>query len=85
MPSLPRFALRNRPCDFKGKSRKFLEEKFLGIRYGEIFFDNFAILIGVIRRMLFGADNDRREAVNPGVDELLQFHGVEPDVHPCAF
>src|SRR3989338_4540745 len=46
---LPRLALRNRISDFKGKVPE-ISRKFLGIRYVKILFDNFAILVGVIRR-----------------------------------
>lgn len=45
-----RFAPRNRYAISGIKSWEFLFEKFLRINYGEIFFDNFAILIGVARR-----------------------------------
>ena len=56
-PGLPRLALRNRISDFKGKVPEISLEKFLGIKYGEILFDNFAILVGVIRRLLRGAES----------------------------
>ncbi|OGX29932.1 MAG: hypothetical protein A2705_01880 [Omnitrophica WOR_2 bacterium RIFCSPHIGHO2_01_FULL_52_10] len=38
IPGLPRFAPRNRTAISGVKSRKFLFEKFLGIRYGKILF-----------------------------------------------
>ncbi len=53
VPELPRFALRNRPCDFKGKVPE-ISKKFLGIKYGKILFNNFAILIRVIRLSFAG-------------------------------
>src|SRR3989338_11481043 len=49
VPGLPRLALRNRISDFKGKVPE-ISRKFLGIRYGKILFDNFAILVGGIRQ-----------------------------------
>ena len=78
VPGLPRLAPRNRTAISGVKSRKFLFEKFLGIRYGKILFperfkespglnprnrfaisgdDNFAILVGVIRRHVVGAES----------------------------
>mgnify|MGYP001586495478 FL=1 len=57
VPGLPRLALRNRTAISRVKSREFLFEKFLGIRCDEIFFDNFATLVGVIRRHVASADN----------------------------
>ena len=53
---LPRLALRNRISDFKGKVPE-ISKKFLGIRYGEILFDNFAILVWVIRRHVSSAES----------------------------
>ena len=35
--------------------------------------------------MLLWADNDRGEAVDAGVDDLLQIRGVELDIHARAF
>ena len=56
VPGLPRLALRNRISDFKGKVPE-ISRKFLGIRYGKILFDNFAILVGVIRRHATSAES----------------------------
>src|SRR3989338_7341288 len=50
VPGLPRLAPRNRTAISGVKSRKFLKEKFLGIRCDEILFNNFVTLVGVIRR-----------------------------------
>ena len=61
VPGLPRLALRNRSAISRVKSRKFLAEKFLGIRYGKILFDNFAILVGVIRRHVTSAESAKAD------------------------
>src|SRR3989338_6197036 len=50
VPGLPRLSPRNRTAISGVKSRKFLKEKFLGIRCDEILFNNFVTLVRVIRR-----------------------------------
>ena len=69
--NLPRLALRNRTAISRVKSRKFLLE-FLGIRYAEILYDNFSILVGIIRKQVFGGISPKsRRNVGTKADNLI--------------
>ena len=68
VPGLPRLAPRNRTAISGVKSRKFLFEKFLGIRYGKILFpERFKESPGLNPRNRFAISGDDNFAILAGV------------------